>query len=86
MKGGNSVERKCKFIKIFIIVIAIAIVLGIYNVITSYLFQKDNIIKNGKAEVIEHIKSIDNTAERKKQIDFSVQENIITSQDADELY
>ncbi len=75
-----------KYIIILVIVIIGGIVLGIYNVRSLYFFNENNKISNGKTDVIEHIKSIENTTERTKKIDFFVDKNIITRQEADELY
>ena len=41
---------------------------------------------SGKTTVIESIKKIDNAEERKNKIDFSVQHNILTQEEANELY
>ena len=39
-----------------------------------------------KKDLITHLKSIEDVNERKNQIDFSVQQNIITQEEANELY
>lgn len=80
-------EKKKKItIILLIVIIIIAIVLGTYKVCSVYLFKLDNTIGDGKNQVIERIKAVEDFEERKKQIDFSVQQNIITQQEADELY
>lgn len=71
---------------IIAIVFIIGLVLGGYKIATSYLFNSDGKIIDGKVEVIEHLKSIEDKNERKKQIDFSVEQNIITQNEANDLY
>ena len=52
----------------------------------NYLYNQDGTITDGKSELINHIKSIEDVNERKNQIDYSVQQNILTQQEANELY
>lgn len=79
-------DNKKKIIIAVIIVVLIALVLGGYKIATSYLFTSNGKITDGKVEVIEHLKSIEDTSERKKQIDYSVEQNIITQEEANKLY
>ena len=78
--------NKKKITIIVIIIIILAILLGIYNIMSTYLIRKDGKTSNGKGDVINHIKSIEDDDKRKKQIDFAVKGNIITQKEADELY
>lgn len=73
---------------ILIILIIVAIAFGIFKAKhdKNYLYNKDGTIVDGKGDLINKIKSVEDVNERKKQIDFSVQQNIITQQEADELY
>lgn len=76
-----------KILIIAIIIISIcAVGFGIYKVYDSYLFDQDGKIVDGHKELIEHLKSIEDEEERKKQIDFSIEQNIITKEEANELY
>jgi len=78
-----------KFIIIFIvIVIAVAVVFGIFMAThnPNYLYNEDGKIEDGHEELIEHLKEIEDTEERKKQIDFSLEQNIITKEEAEKLY
>ena len=68
------------------IIAIIAILFGIYKVCSSYLFEDKNSISDGNVQLIEKLKEIENREERKKQIDFSVKQNIITQEEANELY
>ncbi len=78
-------NKKYIIIAISIIVI-IAIVFGIYKITSSYLFKDKTEITDSKSELINHIKNIDNDEERRNQIDYSIEQNLITQQEANELY
>ena len=78
-------NKKKKIIIAILIIILIAIIFGVYKIATSYLFSSNGKITDGKAEVIEHLKSIEDENERKKQIDYSIEKNIITQEEADNL-
>ena len=76
-----------KIIVISIIIIAIvALGFGIYKIYDSYLFNEDGTVVDGHKELIEHLKSIEDKEERKKQVDFSLEQNIITQNEANEIY
>lgn len=78
-------NKKILIISLIIIIIC-AIGFGVYKVRDSYLFNEDGTISDAHAELIEHLKSIENKEERKKQVDFSLEYNIITQEEANELY
>ena len=72
-----------------IIIIIIAIVVGINMTkakVGEVLFNKDGTVVNGHEDLINHLRNIEDETERRKQIDFSVQKNIITQNEANELY
>lgn len=71
---------------LLIVIIILAIILGAFKICSSYLFDDNNKIVDGKSELINHLKSIEDKDERKTQIDYSVQQNIITQDEANELY
>lgn len=76
-----------KYIIIAIVIImVIAIGFGIYKIASSYIFEKNGEIPNAHGELINHIKNIDNEAERKNQIEYSIEKNWINNQEANELY
>lgn len=79
-------KNKKIIIGLISIITIIAILFGIYKVCTSYLFEDKNSIPDGKVQLIDKLKGIENSEERKKQIDFSVEHNIITQEEANELY
>ena len=83
MKNKNVVI--CITLVIVIIAaIGFAVFKAKYN--NNYLYNKNGTITDGKVDIINHLKSIENTDERRNQIDFSVKQNIITQQEANELY
>lgn len=69
-----------------IIVIILAVGFGIYHLYTSYLFSEDGTIVDDHNDLLEHLRGIEDKEERKKQIDFSLKSNIITQEEADQLY
>lgn len=68
------------------IIILVAILYGIYTVLTSYLFNEDWTIPDGHAALIETIKNTSDTDRRKKSIDDALGFNLITQEEANELY
>lgn len=71
---------------IIVIIVLLGIVFASIKIYNSYIFNEDGTLSDGKTELIEHLKSIEDKEERKKQIDFSVESNIITKQEANKLY
>ena len=76
--------------KILIIAIIIIIIFGIgygaYRLYNSYLFNEDGTISDGHADLINALKSVEDDEERKRQVDFSLESNLITEKEANELY
>ena len=81
-------NKKAIIIIILVILVIVAVGVGIFKSTYSenYLYNENGTITDGKSELINHLKSVEDTNERKSQIDFSVQQNIITQQEANELY
>ena len=73
---------------ILVILVIVALGFGIFKAThnENYLYNKDGSVVDGKKDLITHLKSIEDENERKNQIDFSVQQNIITQEEANELY
>lgn len=71
-----------------VILLVCAVVFGIYKATHNedYLYDSNGNIIDGREELIEHLKGIEDVEERKKQIDFSVESNIITQEEANNLY
>lgn len=78
-------NKKILIIAIVIIIIC-AIVYGGFRVYNSYLFNENGTISDGHADLVKALKNIENDEERKKQIDFSLENNLITEKEAEELY
>ncbi len=78
-------NKKILIISIVIIIIC-AIGYGIYRLYNSYLFSEDGSISDGHADLINALKSVEDEEERKRQIDFSLESNLITKKEANELY
>lgn len=79
-------KNKKVLIIVVVIIIVLAVIMGIIKIYNSYLFSQDGTISDGHDELIEHLQNIDDEAERKNQIDYSVEQNIITQEEANELY
>lgn len=81
-------NKKAIIIVILVILVVVAIGFGIFKAThdENYLYNEDGTIIDGKSELVNHLKSIEDLNERKKQIDFSVEQNIITQEEANELY
>lgn len=71
-----------------VIVLVCAIAFGVYKATHSenYLYNQDGTISDGHADLINHLKGIEDKEERKKQVDFSLESNIITQEEANQLY
>lgn len=68
-----------------IIVIIVAILAGIYQVMSSSLFTEDGKIEDGHKEIVEDIKSIEDYDEKKEIVNFFRESNKINEQDAKEI-
>lgn len=81
-------NKKAIIIIMFVALVALAVIFGIFKAThdENYLYDENGKIIDGKTELIDHLKSIEDINERKKQIDFSLQHNIITKEEANELY
>lgn len=81
-------KNKKVLIIILVVLVALAIGYGIFRAKfnDNYLYNPDGNITDGHTELIEHLKSVEDPEERKKQVDFSLEHNIITQEEADKLY
>ena len=76
-----------KIIILISIIIILAVIFSFFQIRKSYLFNADNNgIIDGKAELINRLEKIEDKEERKKQIDYSVKQKVITQEEADKLY
>lgn len=70
-------------------IIIIAIIFSLYmskEKLGTFLFTLDGTVTDGHQDLINHLKQIEDKEERKKQIDFSLEQNIISQEEADSLY
>lgn len=81
-------NKKILILIAVIVLLVCAVVFGIYKAThnENYMYDSNGNIVDGREELIEHLKDIEDDEERKKQIDFSVESNIITQEEANELY
>ena len=76
-----------KIIILISIIIILAVIFSFFQIRKSYLFNADNNgIIDGKSELINRLEKIEDKEERKKQIDYSVKQKVITQEEADKLY
>ena len=68
------------------ILILSLICIGLIKYHESFLFMEDGTIQDAHYELINHLNSIENNLDRKKQIDYSLNHNLITIEEANELY
>ena len=80
-------KKNKKIIILISIIIILAVIFSFFQIRKSYLFNADNNgIIDGKAELIIRWEKIEDKEERKKQIDYSVKQKVITQEEADKLY
>lgn len=78
-------KLKKKIIITSIVIIGLAILFGCYKVKTSYIYNDDETIIDVSNEIVESIKTIENLEERRKTIDFAVEHNMISQEQAQKL-
>ena len=78
-------NKKVLIISIFVIIL-VAIICGIYFVGKNYIFNENGTITDGRKDLINHLEQIEDKTERKKQVDMALEYNIITIEEANELY
>lgn len=72
-------------IVILVLLLFCAVGFGVYHYRSSYLFNEDGTVSDGHQELINRLKEVDDDEEKNKQIDFSLQQNLITEEEANEL-
>ena len=72
---------------LILIILAIFIGFKIAHVnVKDYLFTNKGTLVDGHKDLIEHLKNIEDETERKKQIDYALEQNIITNEEAIKIY
>ena len=78
-----------KIIGILVIILIIcAVAFGIFKAThnENYLYNPDGTISDGHQDLLERLKNVSEAEERQKQIDFCLEQNLITQEEADRLY
>lgn len=68
-----------------IIVIIVAILTGIYKILSLYLFTKDGRIEDAHKAIIKDLKEMENDEKRKEKVETFYKDNLITEQEAKEI-
>ena len=77
-------SKKLMFFASVILLIIVAIVIGVYNFYSSYMFNEDGTIDNPRQVFFEQVEKLSGD-ERVTVINFGVEHNIITQKEADKL-
>ena len=70
-----------------IVILIVASILGVagYYILSTNLWTADGRIEDGHAEAINHLKNIEDSQEKENQVNFFLNSNKITQEDADEI-
>lgn len=80
-------NRKIMIILLIILVIG-AIAFGVFRAThnPNYLYNEDGTISDAHKDLMERLRNVEDEQERKNQVDFSLEQNLITQEEANELY
>lgn len=70
---------------IIFVIIFIAIVIGVNISNNSYIYQEDGTIQDSNGELVNHLRDINNIEEKKNQVQFFLEYNLLTNEEAEEL-
>ena len=81
-------KNKKMLILIIFIIVVVAIIFGVFMAThnPNYIYNLDGTITDEKAELIEHLKLIEDDEQRKEMVDVSLERNWITQEEANEIY
>ena len=83
----KKMKNKKVIIIIFIILIVIvACVFGLKAVFSTFMFNQNNSIVDGKEQLFNKIRNFEDSEERKKQLDLLLENGMITQEEANSLY
>lgn len=85
MKLEKNIKKSIILLSIIIIII-LAVVICIVKARSNYLYNEDGTLTDGHAELIENLKKTEDEETKKKKTDFYLQQNILTQDEADEIY
>jgi len=77
-------SKKLMFFASVILLIIVAIVIGVYNFYSSYMFNEDGTIDNPRQVFFEQVEKLSGD-EMVTVINFGLEHNIITQKEADKL-
>ncbi len=78
-------KNKKLLIILVILIVLCGIGVGVYQYYSSHLFNQDGTISDGHQDLINHLQGVEDAQERTKQIDFALEQNLITESEANEL-
>ena len=81
-------SKKIIYISLIIIALVILSVILYFSLIqpTLVINHDGSITSTGKNDLIVHLREIKDTESRKNQIDFALEQNLITQEEANSLY
>ena len=81
-------SKKIIYISLIIIALVILSVILYFSLIqpTLIINHDGSITSTGKNDLIVHLREIKDTESRKNQIDFALEQNLITQEEANTLY
>lgn len=85
MKLEKNIKKSIILLSIIIIII-LAVVICIVKARSNYLYNEDGTLTDGHEELIENLKKTEDEETKKKKTDFYLQQNVLTQDEADEIY
>lgn len=81
-------NKKIIIIVLIFIICVSAIAFGIFKAThnENYLYNQNGQIEDSKASLINKLKSVEDKDERKKQVDFALEQNLISQDEANDIY
>lgn len=77
--------HKRYMILVILIIIFIAIIIGIKISNNSYIYEEDGTIQDSHGELIDHLKNLNNIEEKRNQVQFFLEYNLLTNEEAEEI-
>lgn len=77
--------HKRYMVLVILIIILIAILIGIKISNNSYIYEEDGKIQDSHKELVEHLKNLNNIDDKKNQVQFFLEYNLLTDEEAEEI-
>ena len=86
LKGGNTkiIEIYCKNSTSWQIILIFLILFISLNIIL-YIYEEDGKIQDSHKELVEHLKNLNNIDDKKNQVQFFLEYNLLTDEEAEEI-